>query len=366
MSFEKVFSDIRSAAKEMILRIQEPTDKRSLEEKTAIFQSSLRQAEKMFKHQDYHFRRLSERSCFLEALNASQEKKIQMYEEQMKECEMLKSQISTAYSSTLNETVEVLRRESAWTLGVRSEPSHQLELLIEKEALLEQEYDETQKDLNNHEMLLSGHEVNMTEKTIQMYRGVYEEPMKECEMLKSQISTAHSSELLTIAKSLEDMRKICVKNEETLVKEMDLLQQDIALREDEIKKLNLSLQSVKSNSNEDRNKWLRQIESQEEHMIIQKKKKKILQNRLITLNETVEVLRRESAWTLGVRSEPSHQLELLIEKEGQLEQEYDEIQKDLNNHEMLLSGHEVNMTDSPTTSGLSTLATDKLENDEPA
>ncbi|KAH3803813.1 hypothetical protein DPMN_132081 [Dreissena polymorpha] len=98
-SFEKVFSDIRSAAKEMILRIQEPNDKRSLEEKTAIFQSHLRQAEKMFKDQDYHFRRLLDASCFLEARNASQEKSIQMerglYEDLMKECEMLKSQIST-------------------------------------------------------------------------------------------------------------------------------------------------------------------------------------------------------------------------------------------------------------------------------
>ena len=56
------------------------------------------------------------------------------------------------------------------------------------------------------------------------------------------------SEHLPIAKSLEDMRKICVKNEETLVKEMDLLQQDITQREEEIKQLN-------SCSNEDRNKW---------------------------------------------------------------------------------------------------------------
>ncbi|KAH3815862.1 hypothetical protein DPMN_144396 [Dreissena polymorpha] len=79
--FEKVFSDIRSAAKEMIPRMQEPSDMRSLEEKTAIFESSLRQAEKMFKDQesslrqavkmfkdqDSHYRRLLERSCFLEA-----------------------------------------------------------------------------------------------------------------------------------------------------------------------------------------------------------------------------------------------------------------------------------------------------------
>ncbi|XP_052257904.1 uncharacterized protein LOC127862693 isoform X2 [Dreissena polymorpha] len=522
----------------------------------------------MFKHQDYKFRRLLEWSCFLEALNARQEKTIQMerglYEELKKECEMLKSQISTDHSSellpiekllddmrkicvkneetlvkemgllqqdiahreeqnkklnlslqsvkscsnedrnkwqrqietqeehiiilkkkkkilqnrlnTLNETVEVLRRESALTLGVRSEPSHQLELLIEKETQLEQEYDETQKDLNNHQMLLSVYErqeicnvdndINKQssgvetfekvfsdirsaekemilciqepndkrsleektaifqsslrqaekmfkhqdynfrcllkrscflealndrqEKTIQMERGLYEELMKECEMLKSQISTDHSSELLPIAKSLEDMRKICVKNEETLVKEMDLLQQDIAHREEQNRKLNLSLQSVKSCSNEDRNKLQRQIETQEEHIIILKKKKKILQNRLNellpieksledmrkicvkneetlvkemdllqqdiahreaknkklnlslhTLNETVEVLRRESALTLGVKSEPSHQLELLIEKETQLEQELDETQKDLNNHQMLLSVYEV-------------------------
>ncbi|XP_052215194.1 uncharacterized protein LOC127833777 isoform X4 [Dreissena polymorpha] len=244
-TFEKVFSDIRSAVKEMIPRMQEPSD--MLEEKTANFESSLRQAEKMVKDQDSHNRRLSERCCVLEAaLNASQE---------------------------------------------------------------------------------------------------------------SQISTDHCRELLPIAKSLED---ICVKNEETFVKEMDLLQQEIARREEDIKKLNLSLQSVKSCSKKDRNKWQRQIETHEEHIIILKKKKKILQNRVNTLNETVEVLRPKSAVTFGVSSEPSHQLELLIEKDAQLKQEYDEIQKELNNHDKLLSGHQ----DSPTTRGLSTLSTDKFENDE--
>ncbi|XP_052218205.1 protein CIP2A homolog [Dreissena polymorpha] len=144
------------------------------------------------------------------------------------------------------------------------------------------------------------------------------------------------------------MRNICVKREETFVKEKDLLQQEIARREEDIKKLNLSLQ----------------IETQEEHIIILKKKTKLLQNRVNTLNETVEVLRRKSAVTLGVRGEPSHQLKQLIEKEAQLEQEYDETQKDLNNHDKLLSGHQVNMTDSPTTRGLSTLSTDKFENEE--
>ena len=54
-----------------------------------------------------------------------------------------------------------------------------------------------------------------------------------------------------LQQSLEDMRKICVKNEETLVKEMDLLQQDITQREEEIKQL-------KSCSNKDRNKWQRE------------------------------------------------------------------------------------------------------------
>ncbi|KAH3803791.1 hypothetical protein DPMN_132059 [Dreissena polymorpha] len=47
-----------------------------------------------------------------------------------------------------------------------------------------------------------------------------------------------------LQQSLEDMRNICVKNEETFVKEMDLLQQEIARREEEIKQLNLSLQYV--------------------------------------------------------------------------------------------------------------------------
>ncbi|XP_052215750.1 uncharacterized protein LOC127834156 [Dreissena polymorpha] len=168
------------------------------------------------------------------------------------------------------------------------------------------------------------------EKTIQMKRGLHEEQMKKCEILKSQISTDHCRQLLPIAKSLEDMGKICVKNEETFVKEldllqqsledmrnkcvknedtfvkeMDLLQQEIARREEEIKQLNLSLQSVKSCSNEDRNEWQRQIETQEEHIIILKKKKQILQNRVNTLNETVEELRRKSALNLGVRSELS-------------------------------------------------------------
>ncbi|KAH3803491.1 hypothetical protein DPMN_131752, partial [Dreissena polymorpha] len=248
-TFEKVFSDIRSAAKEMIPRMQEPSD--MLEERTANFESSLRQAEKMVKDQDSHNRRLSERCCVLEAaLNASQ---------------------------------------------------------------------------------------------------------------KSQISTDHCRELLPIAKSFED---ICVKNEETFVKEMDLLQQEIARREEDIKKLNLSLQSAKSCSKKDRNKWQRQIETHKEHIIILKKKEKILQNRVNTLNETVEVLRPKSAVTFGVSSEPSHQLEQLIAKDAQLKQEYDKIQKELHNHDKLLSGHQVNMTDSPTTRGLSTLSTDKFENDE--
>ncbi|XP_052281709.1 spectrin beta chain, non-erythrocytic 1-like isoform X2 [Dreissena polymorpha] len=189
MSIEKVFSDIRTAAKEIILRMQEPNDKRSLEEKNEIF-SSLTQAEMMFKDKDYYCRRLLERSCFLEALNACQEK------------------------------------------------------------------------------------------TIQTNRGLFEELVKKCEMLKSQISTDHSSELIPIAKSLEDMRQICVKNEKTLVKEMDLLQQEITQKEDEIKKLKFALLSVKSRSNEERNKLQRQIETQEEHIINLKKKKKILQNRL--------------------------------------------------------------------------------------
>ncbi|XP_052215719.1 myosin-1B-like [Dreissena polymorpha] len=280
--------------------MQEPNDMRSLEEKSAKFQLSLRQAEKMFEDQDYHVRRLLDRICVLEAaLNVSQDKIIQM------------------------------------------EP------------------------------------------------GFYEERMRECEMLKSRISTDHSRELLPIAKSLEDMRKICekneetfvkeldllqqsledmrnkcVKNEDTFVKEMDLLQQEIARREEDIKQLNLSLQSVESCSKEDRNKWQRQIETQEEHIFILKKKKKILQNRVNTLKDIVEVLRRKSAVTLGVRSEPSHQLEQMIEKEAQLEQEYEETQKDLNNHDKLLSGHQVNMTDSPTTRGLSTLSTDNFENDD--
>ncbi|XP_052218534.1 uncharacterized protein LOC127836144 isoform X4 [Dreissena polymorpha] len=244
-TFEKVFSDIRSAAKEMIPRMQEPSD--MLEERTANFESSLRQAEKMVKDQDSHNRRLSERCCVLEAaLNASQ---------------------------------------------------------------------------------------------------------------KSQISTDHCRELLPIAKSFED---ICVKNEETFVKEMDLLQQEIARREEDIKKLNLSLQSAKSCSKKDRNKWQRQIETHKEHIIILKKKEKILQNRVNTLNETVEVLRPKSAVTFGVSSEPSHQLEQLIAKDAQLKQEYDKIQKELHNHDKLLSGHQ----DSPTTRGLSTLSTDKFENDE--
>ncbi|KAH3834625.1 hypothetical protein DPMN_107957 [Dreissena polymorpha] len=52
------------------------------------------------------------------------------------------------------------------------------------------------------------------------------------------------SEHLPIAKSIEDVRKICEKNEQTLVKEMDLLQQNIASSEEEFKKLNLSLQYV--------------------------------------------------------------------------------------------------------------------------
>ncbi|KAH3834331.1 hypothetical protein DPMN_107654 [Dreissena polymorpha] len=62
------------------------------------------------------------------------------------------------------------------------------------------------------------------------------------------------SELLPIAKSLEEMR--CkMKNEEALVKEMDLLQQDITQKEEEIKQLN-------SFRYEDRNKWKRQLISQ--------------------------------------------------------------------------------------------------------
>ena len=48
------------------------------------------------------------------------------------------------------------------------------------------------------------------------------------------------SELL--AKAPEDLQKICEKNEKTLVNEMDLLQQDIVQHEEEIKKLNISLQ----------------------------------------------------------------------------------------------------------------------------
>ncbi|KAH3815881.1 hypothetical protein DPMN_144417 [Dreissena polymorpha] len=340
--FEKVFSDIRSAAKEMIPRIQEPTDMRSLEEKTAIFESSLRQAEKMFKDQDSHYRRLWERSCFLEAaLNASQEK------------------------------------------------------------------------------------------TIQMKRGLHEEKMKECEIFKSQIITDHCRELLPIVKSLEDMRKICVKNEETFLKERTLLQQsledmrNICVRNeetfvkemDDLRNICLCLhiyvifddgddddddddnvvvvvdddddddgddddddddeeeeeeeeekkktkKLLKSCSKEDRTEWLRQIETQEEHIFILKKKEKILQDGVNTLKETVEVLRRKSDVTLGVSSESSHQLELLIEKEAQWEQEYDEIQKELKNHDKLLSGHQVNMTDSPTTRGLSSLSTDMFENDE--
>ncbi|XP_052214346.1 cilia- and flagella-associated protein 57-like [Dreissena polymorpha] len=293
----KVFSDLRSAAKEIFLRMQDPNDMRSLEEKTAKFQLSLRQAEKMFEDQDIYVRRLLDRSCVLEAaLNASEDKRIQMepglYEERMRECEMLKSRIST---------------------------DHSRELLPKAKSL----EDMRKICVKNEETFL-----------------------KDWDLLQQ---------------SLEDMRNICVKNEETFVKEMDLLQKEIARREEDIKKLNLSLQSVKSCSKEDRNKWQRQIEAQDEHIIILKKKIKILQNRVNTLNETVKELRRKSAVTLGVRSEPSHQLEQLIEKDAQLKQEYDEIQKEL---DKLLSGHQVNMTDSPTTRGLSTLSTDKFENDE--
>ncbi|XP_052282473.1 uncharacterized protein LOC127879571 isoform X2 [Dreissena polymorpha] len=137
------------------------------------------------------------------------------------------------------------------------------------------------------------------------------------------------------------MRKIFDKNEKTLVKEMDFLQQNITNREEEIKKLNFSLQSVKSRSNEDRNKWQRKTDTLAEHSIILKKMTKLLRHRLNTLIETVDVLRRESALTLGVRCKPSHQLKLLIEKQAHLEQEYDQTQKDL---KMLLGGHKVNMT----------------------
>ncbi|KAH3803663.1 hypothetical protein DPMN_131929 [Dreissena polymorpha] len=52
-------------------------------------------------------------------------------------------------------------------------------------------------------------------------------------------------ELDLLQQSLEDMRNQCVKNEDTFVKEIDLLQQEIARREKEIKQLNLSLQYVK-------------------------------------------------------------------------------------------------------------------------
>ncbi|KAH3815894.1 hypothetical protein DPMN_144430 [Dreissena polymorpha] len=275
----------------MIPRMQEPSDMRSLEEKTAIFESSLRKAEKMFKEKDSDYRRLWGRSCFLEAaLNASQGKTIQrgLHEEKMKECEILKSQISTDHCRehlSIAKSLEDMRK-----ICVKKE-----ETFVKERTLLQQ--------------------------------------------------------------SLEDMKNICVRNEETFVKEMNDLQQEIARREED-------LQLLKSCSKEDRNELQRQIETQEEHIIILKKKEKILQDGVNTLKETVEVLKRKSAVTLDVRSESSHQLELLIEKEAQLEQEYDEIQKELNNFDKLLSGHQANMTDSPTTKGLSTLSTDKFENDE--
>ncbi|KAH3834595.1 hypothetical protein DPMN_107925 [Dreissena polymorpha] len=60
-----------------------------------------------------------------------------------------------------------------------------------------------------------------------------------------------AKEMDLLQQRLEDMQKICVKNEKTLVKEMDLLQQDITQREEEIKQL-------KSCSNKDRNKWQRE------------------------------------------------------------------------------------------------------------
>ncbi|XP_052214376.1 uncharacterized protein LOC127833252 [Dreissena polymorpha] len=314
--FEKVFSDIRSAAKEMIPRIQEPTDMRSLEEKTAIFESSLRQAEKMFKDQDSHYRRLWERSCFLEAaLNASQEKTIQMkrglHEEKMKECEIFKSQIITDHCRELLPIVKSL--EDMRKICVKNE-----ETFLKERTLLQQSLEDMRNICVRNEE--------------------------------------------TFVKEMDDLRNICVRNELAFVEEMDDLQQEIARREEDIKKLNLQL--LKSCSKEDRTEWLRQIETQEEHIFILKKKEKILQDGVNTLKETVEVLRRKSDVTLGVSSESSHQLELLIEKEAQWEQEYDEIQKELKNHDKLLSGHQVNMTDSPTTRGLSSLSTDMFENDE--
>ncbi|KAH3847513.1 hypothetical protein DPMN_089838 [Dreissena polymorpha] len=160
---------------------------------------------------------------------------------------------------------------------------------------------------------------------------------EEIERLHREVQAARTRELLAIAQSPTAIREICVKNEETLWKEMDLLQQEILQREDEIKELNNLLQSVQYLQNEDRCKLHGLLQQKEGTIIILTKQKEVLQTRLNTVKQTIELLRQESAATLGVISEPSQQLKQMIEKDVQLEHEYKRIQQDLCKHERLCS-----------------------------
>ncbi|KAH3842740.1 hypothetical protein DPMN_116244, partial [Dreissena polymorpha] len=158
----------------------------------------------------------------------------------------------------------------------------------------------------------------------------------EIERLNRELQESRTRELL--AKAPEDLQKICEKNEKTLVNEMDLLQQDIVQHEEEIKKLNISLQFVQSESNDETCKLHRQLKQKEGSIIILKQQKELLQKRVNTAKKTIKLLKEESTVFTNVFNEPSPQLKQLIEKDVQLEQNYKKTQQDLDDHERCHNG----------------------------
>ncbi|KAH3779700.1 hypothetical protein DPMN_157505 [Dreissena polymorpha] len=329
-------------AKAMILRMQESKNQwlRSFEETINSMQSKLRQANNMYGHLNNQFRHVVAANWFLHARIASQEETIQkdqgIYEKLLKEYANLKSKISEEHCRQSHiEPDRLSADQSNDEIDDRSRN-------VGGEMILRQQLDQMTREYNEHLQKLKT-ENELLEKNQLQVHECYTKEIKQTEVeikkLLRELKASRTRELLAIAKSPEDMMKICVKNEQTLVKEMDLISQDVAQKENEIKELNLSLKSVEYQSNEDRIKLLRQLQRKKGTIVILKKQKHLLHTRLNTVQESVELLKQEV--TTGVISEPSQKLKQLIEIDVQLEQDYKRTQQDLQNHERRCSEHGV-------------------------